>query len=68
MVHRSGKPVWGDTWLGLPADRPGRRCENLLTGEIVEAVQWEGRPTLPAASVFTCFPVAFLIQERETRR
>ncbi|MFQ5830642.1 MAG: malto-oligosyltrehalose synthase, partial [Candidatus Methylomirabilia bacterium] len=58
-----GKETWGETWLALPKEAPGRRYRNLFTGETVEAVEREGSPALPLEAIFASFPVALLEQE-----
>ena len=58
-----GKGVWPRTWVLLPADRPGHRYRNVLTGEVVPVSSHEGRPALPAEAVLSSFPVALLERE-----
>jgi (1->4)-alpha-D-glucan 1-alpha-D-glucosylmutase len=55
-----GKDVWPRTWLFLPADCPGHRFRNVLTGEVVVASTHEGRLALTADAVLASFPVALL--------
>jgi (1->4)-alpha-D-glucan 1-alpha-D-glucosylmutase len=56
-----GSKVWGDTMLPLPPELAGHTWHALFTGEILTPTQHAGKPILPAAQVFSRFPVAVLL-------
>jgi (1->4)-alpha-D-glucan 1-alpha-D-glucosylmutase len=53
-----GRPVWGETWLELPADLAGTRFVNVCTGEPGLLREREGRVILSLATILENFPVA----------
>jgi hypothetical protein len=55
-----GKLIWEDGLLVLPGFDPGRRLENVFTGEILVTSGWRGKATLNLADLFANFPVALL--------
>jgi (1->4)-alpha-D-glucan 1-alpha-D-glucosylmutase len=59
-----GPAVWGEDRVILPTGGEGRLYQNLFTGEVLEATERDGRPTLPLASIFSSFPVAMLERMR----
>jgi len=54
-----GDEVWGGAFLVLP-DGSGTKYRNVLTGEMVAAVERSGRPALRLAELFADAPVALL--------
>jgi (1->4)-alpha-D-glucan 1-alpha-D-glucosylmutase len=60
-----GKGVWPRTWILLPAEWPGHRYRNVLTGEVVPVSSHDGRPALPVGVVLSSFPVALLMLEAD---
>jgi (1->4)-alpha-D-glucan 1-alpha-D-glucosylmutase len=59
-----GPDVWQDTRLVLPGVDPNSRWRNVFTGEVLEASEHQGKPSLALGEVFACFPVALFIPER----
>ena len=61
-LDRAGDPLgeacWQDTWIEAPAPGPYR---DVFSGATVVAVEYEGRPGLRAAEMFSCLPVALLV-------
>jgi (1->4)-alpha-D-glucan 1-alpha-D-glucosylmutase len=56
-----GKTVWGDTILMIPGSEAGIHYRNILSGQQLTTELWGGHMIgLPAADVFSCFPVALL--------
>jgi len=55
-----GTRVWGDSSLVIPDEKPGQRYHQVLSGEIVETLEADGKAVLPLALVFANFPVALL--------
>jgi (1->4)-alpha-D-glucan 1-alpha-D-glucosylmutase len=55
-----GREVWGDSVLPLAGARPGERCRNVFTGEILTAADHAGHVGLALADVLANFPVALL--------
>jgi (1->4)-alpha-D-glucan 1-alpha-D-glucosylmutase len=55
-----GKLIWEDGLLVLPGFNPGRRLENVFTGEILVTSGWRGKATLNLVDLFANFPVALL--------
>jgi (1->4)-alpha-D-glucan 1-alpha-D-glucosylmutase len=60
-----GPAVWGETMLPVPEELAGRSWHSLFTGETLTPREHQGRPALPAASVFGPFPVALLLDRVE---
>jgi (1->4)-alpha-D-glucan 1-alpha-D-glucosylmutase len=60
-----GPAVWGETMLPLPEELAGRSWHSLFTGETLTPREYQGRPALPAASIFGSFPVALLLDRIE---
>jgi (1->4)-alpha-D-glucan 1-alpha-D-glucosylmutase len=56
-----GPQIWADAWLTVPPTGAGPCYRNLFTGEMVEAVNQEGRMMLALDKVFADFPVALLV-------
>jgi (1->4)-alpha-D-glucan 1-alpha-D-glucosylmutase len=57
-----GPDVWGDTELLLPDSAP-TRWRNLLTDQVVEARDGDGRRSLPVGTLFSVLPLALLVEE-----
>jgi (1->4)-alpha-D-glucan 1-alpha-D-glucosylmutase len=55
-----GEKVWPETSLLIPFARAGARYRQVLTGESVTALDFEGNTILPLAEVFADCPVAAL--------
>lgn len=55
-----GDEVWSDSTVALPDERVGQRYRNVLTGEVVAALEHDGEVVLPLNKVFASFPVAIL--------
>ncbi|MHB1423502.1 MAG: malto-oligosyltrehalose synthase [Gemmataceae bacterium] len=60
-----GRDIWGDTLLSLPEELGDRTWHSLFTGATLTAVSHQGRPALPVEQVFSCFPVALLLDRAE---
>ena len=58
-----GSPVWGDSWLALPAVDGNPRYRHLFTGEFVTPVRREGKAMLALEEVCAHFPLALLATE-----
>jgi (1->4)-alpha-D-glucan 1-alpha-D-glucosylmutase len=56
-----GPETWGETCLLVPDLPVPRRWRDLLTDNIVEVREMEGRPVLSLAEVFQTLPVALLV-------
>jgi (1->4)-alpha-D-glucan 1-alpha-D-glucosylmutase len=61
-----GRQIWGDTMLPLPEELGARTWHSLFTGATLRAQAHQGRPVLPAAEMFACFPVALLLDRAES--
>ena len=62
-LHPSGPPVgalWSGTWLVLPEAWASPVYRNVLTGEAVEVVTRDGRPTLGLDATLMTFPAVLL--------
>jgi (1->4)-alpha-D-glucan 1-alpha-D-glucosylmutase len=53
-----GQPAWGDTFVIVPS---GRELRDVFTGAIVTPERTGANYTLPAAAIFSRFPVALLV-------
>ncbi|HTU91538.1 MAG TPA: malto-oligosyltrehalose synthase, partial [Gemmataceae bacterium] len=60
-----GRNIWGDTMLPLPEELGDRTWHSLFTGATLKPETHQGRPALPAAQVFACFPVALLLDHED---
>ena len=60
-----GGKVWGETSLKIPFARTGARYRQVLTGEGVTALEFEGNTILPLAEVFSIAPVALLESDED---
>jgi len=58
-----GAEAWGETWLSLGSERLAGRYRDRLTGVVLETDRLDGAPALPAAALFSGFPVALLERE-----
>ncbi len=56
-----GPEVWRDGLLEAPGLAAGARCCNVFTGEVLTAVEQDGRGWLRLAEVFAHFPVALFL-------
>jgi (1->4)-alpha-D-glucan 1-alpha-D-glucosylmutase len=56
-----GRDVWGDTWVGLPAELGGAYVD-AFTGAAVAAVPREGGASLDVADLLAQFPVALMVR------
>jgi (1->4)-alpha-D-glucan 1-alpha-D-glucosylmutase len=56
-----GPAAWHEAVLFLPGGEPGRRWQNVFTGEVLTAASREGQAALPLAEVFAHFPVALFL-------
>jgi (1->4)-alpha-D-glucan 1-alpha-D-glucosylmutase len=63
-----GPDVWRDGLLEAPGLAPGARCRNVFTGEVLTAVEQDGKPWLRLADVFAHFPVALFMPAEESVR
>ena len=52
--------VWDSTRLPIPA-QSAPAFENVFTGEVIKATEADGVRALPAATLFSSFPVALLV-------
>jgi (1->4)-alpha-D-glucan 1-alpha-D-glucosylmutase len=59
--------VWGNTSIVLPKKMETRRFQDVLSGEIVEAENRDGKMILPLTMVFARCPVAFLVSQDEAQ-
>ena len=60
MQRPFGSSIWGETWIGLPFDRPASQYRNVFTEEVHTSTMVDGQPVLSLASVFGTFPIAML--------
>ncbi|WP_169973599.1 malto-oligosyltrehalose synthase [Tautonia rosea] len=58
-----GPEIWGDTVLALPDSGLPKRWRNLLTDEVVELQNGEGRPVLPIAEIFRTIPFGLMVEQ-----
>ncbi len=58
-----GAEAWGETWLSLGSERLAGRYRDSLTGSVLETDRVDGAPALPAAALFSSFPVALIERE-----
>jgi (1->4)-alpha-D-glucan 1-alpha-D-glucosylmutase len=58
-----GRSVWNDTWVDGPEGTQARAYRNVLTGETVSSLLYKDGSRLKAADLFTCFPIALLIND-----
>jgi (1->4)-alpha-D-glucan 1-alpha-D-glucosylmutase len=55
-----GRAVWEDTCLLLPGISPGAQFRNIITREIIVALEQEGKTVLALADAYASFPAAML--------
>ena len=64
-LNEAGLPhqasVWLDTSVVFPSAFTGQHWLNVFTGETLLAEERQGQPSLQAAELFNCFPVALLL-------
>ena len=57
-----GAEVWQDTRILQPFDTAVSSYRNLLTGELLQLEQQDGRSSLPLQKILSAFPVALLVK------
>jgi (1->4)-alpha-D-glucan 1-alpha-D-glucosylmutase len=55
-----GESVWGDSYVLVPAEIPGKTFRNIFTGETLQRIEKNGEGALPLREVFSNFPVVML--------
>jgi (1->4)-alpha-D-glucan 1-alpha-D-glucosylmutase len=55
-----GHEVWGDSRVVIPREIPTVKFKNILTGEVMDLVEQDGKAALALDQVFANFPVALL--------
>jgi hypothetical protein len=55
-----GPAVWGDSWLDLASESPGRRYRDLFSGQVLEVEDQGSAAGLKLAKLFKHFSLAML--------